>query len=326
MPRRTTLTQQTQLGVETTPGTSVAANRRLRSVSIDLAPEGNIRAFRATGSKFPSVAAPGKEWSSGDMEGAGTFTELLYVISGILGSPATTTPTGGTTTRQHDWTIAPSALQDPKTFTVEKGSSVRAHKASYVFINELGLEFNREEINVEGGVVGQAITDGVTLTGSPTDIALIPILPSQVSVYLDTTFAGLGTTKLLSVMSANWSLGDRFETFWPLDAAVPSFKDAFEVEPSSEITLTMEADATGMALLTPLRAGDIRYVRIEAVGATIEGALPYRLRLDCPLRFTEMPGLDDEDGIYGVSYTASLFDDGVNGAGSIRLVNTIAAM
>jgi hypothetical protein len=326
MARRTTLTQQTQIGLETTSGTAVAANRRLRSLGIELGPEGNINTFRATGSKYPAIASLGKEWSSGDLEGSATYTELMYAFAGILGNPTTTTPGGGVTARQHEWIIQASALQVPRTFTVEKGSSVRAHRAAHVFINELGLEFTRDEVTVDGAVVGRAIEDGVTMTPTPTDVALIPILGTQVSVYMDPTWAALGSTKLLDVTAANFSLGDRFQTFWPLDAAVTSFKDAYEVEPSSEVGLTMEANAAGMAILAQVRTGDTRYVRIEAVGSIIEATNAFRLTLDLPVKATDVPGFSDEDGIYGLGYTFGLFDDGANQAGRIRLINNIAAL
>lgn len=329
MPRRTTLTQQTQIGVEATPGTAVAANRRLRSMGIELGPAGNIRTFRPAGNKFPSITALGKEWSEGGLEGAATYTELIYAFSGILGAPTTTQPdaVASPTVYDHVWTIAPSAVQDPKTYTVEKGSSVRAHSAAHVYINELGLEFNREEINVNGAVVGRAISDGITLTASPTTVGLIPILPSHVSIYLDSTFAALGTTKLLDVMGAGFNLGSRFNTFWPIDAAVSSFKDAYEVEPTHSVTLTMEANATGTGLLAPMRAGDTRYLRIEAVGGTVEDAFTYRLRLDLPVKVTEIPGFEDSDGIYGLTWTFGLMDDtDAADAGEISLRNNIAAL
>ena len=327
MPRRTTLTQQTQIGLETTSGTSVAANKRLRSVGIDLSPEGEVRMFRPTGNKFNSIAALGKEWSSGDVEGAATYTELVYLLSMMFGNATITTPGGGTLSRQWEWLLQPSAIQDPRTFTVEKGSSVRAHKAAYVFLNEFGLEFTREEINVSGAVIGQSITDGVTMTATPTDIALIPILPTQVSVYLDPSWATIGTTKLLSVISANLELGDRFGTFWPIDAAVSSFKDAYETEPSAEVSLTQEADAAGMANLTAMRAGTTQYLQIKAVGTIIEAAIAYSLILDLPVKVSEVPSLEDEDGIYGANWTFTLVDDtAAASAGRIRLINSLTTL
>ena len=330
MPERTTITQVTQIGLETTPGTAVPANKRLRSVSIELSPDGNIDTFRASGSKYPALASLGKEWAGGDIEGRATYTELLYLFAGLLGDPTTSTPGGATLARQHQWLIQPTALQDGRAFTVEKGSSVRAHRAPYSVINELGLEFSRESIEVSGSLMARRVEDGVSLTAGPTLLALEPILPSQVSVYLDPLWANLGTTKLIRVLGASFNIGDRFGALWPLDSAQPSYAATFEIEPSSEIGLTMEADAAGMGILPTMRNGTEAALRIEAKGAEIDVGVAlsaYRLTLDLPVKVTELPDMSDQDGVYGVEWTYSLFDSALAAsAGRIQLVNAITAL
>jgi len=326
MPERTTLTELTQIGVETTPGTAVAATKRLRSVGFALDPEFETQTFKPSGNKINSIVTPGKEWSGGSLEGVADYSEMIYPISMLLGAPTITTPGGGTNTRAHTWTIQPAAAQDPKTFTIERGSSVRAERAAYAALSELGITFNRDEITLDGTIIARAIEDNFTLSGGTTSVAQQPILPTQTSVYFDTTFAGIGVTKLLRVLEAGFNMGDRFNALWPLDAAQSSYVSLYEAEPSTEITLTQVADAAGMGHLTRARAGTVGYLRIESIGAVIEAALTYRLRIDAPVKVTDW-GYGDEDGLKTAEWTFTLVDDSTFGsAGTIELRNTLTAL
>lgn len=318
MPERTSITQIVQLGVEVTPGTPVAATHKLSSVAINLSPDGNINTYRASGNKFPSIAALGKEWTGGDIEGAPTYTELLYLLAGILGAPTTS----GTGPYTHVWDIETSAVQDPVAFTAEYGSSLRAHRAVGLVIPELSLEVSREEASLGGSVLAKAIEDGFTLTpaGSVSALALRPCLPNHFSIYADTTAAGLGTTKLLRALNAEFNLGDRFTALWPINAAETSYAAIYEGEPSSEFNLTMEADAAGMGFLPVMRAGDTRFIRLEA-----EGTGDDLLTIDLALKVSDMFDFSDEDGLYAVEWQFGLFDDPTWGkVGQITLVNDIA--
>lgn len=404
MPDQTTTTQKVQIGVEATPGTLVPATRRLLSLMLSLGPQGDINTFRPSGSKYPAIAAMGKEWAGGDVEGWPTYTELMYIISNVLGVPTTTTPGGATLARDHVWPIRSSELNTPQTWSVEKGSSTQARKAAYGLFTELGLTYNRDEISLDGSFMarildaaatltpaqGSAVTitsssvakptvittatahglttgDVVTIAGHSgstpsingehtvtvtsttqftipvnvttggtggtvtkngvTELSLVPLLPREVSIYLDTTFGAIGTTKLLRVLEASWSLGDQYTGLWPLDAAQSSFAATYEGEPSSEVGLTLGADAVGYGLLTPMRAGDTRYLRIENIGGEIEAGFDYEFVVDLPIKITEVPDESDDDGLETLEYGAELFHDTAMGnAGSIRLRNGLAAL
>lgn len=327
MAERTTITQQVQLGVESTPGTGVAANKLLQAMSIDLNPDGGIDVFRAAGAKFPALAVLGKEFAGGGAEGQPTYTEIVYPLSGVLGPATISTPGGGTLSRDWDWDISTSAPQDPKTFTIERGSSVQAEKVVGAAFTGLGMEYNRDELSLTGDVIAQAFTTGITMTGSPSALALVPVLPKQVDVYLDDTAAGLGTTKYLRALQASWNLSDRFGAVWPLNSALASYAALIEIEPSAEVKLTLEADATGMALFSTMRAGATKFLRIAAVGEIIEAALRYELVADFAVKVTEIPDFSDEDGVYAVGWGFEMFGDPTWGkAGHIRVRTTVTAL
>lgn len=329
MPDQTTTTQKVQIGVEAVPGTLVPATKRLLSLDLSLGAQGDINTFRPSGSKYPAIAAMGKEWAGGDVEGWPTYTELLYIVSNVLGAPTSTAPGGATIAMEHVWPIRSSALNTPKTWSVEKGSDTLARKAGYGLFTELGLTYNRDEISLDGSFMARIMDAAATLTAltGEDELDLVPILPREVSIYLDSTFATIGTTKLLRVLEASWSLGDQYTGLWPLDAAQSSFAATYEGEPSSEVGLTLGADAVGYGLLAPMRAGETRYLRIEAIGGEIEAGQNYEFTVDLPVKVTDVPDESDDDGLETLEYGFELFHDSDMGnAGSILLRNGIAAL
>lgn len=325
---RTTITQSVQLGVEVTPGTAVPANKRLQSAAVNLSPDGDITTIRASGAKFPAIAALGKEFAGGDIEGAPTYTELAYFLAGLLGDPVITTPGGATDARLWTWPISVSAVQEGKTFTLERGSSVQAERVTGAAITALGIDYTRDELSLSGEVLARAFETGATMTAAPTDLALVPMLPKEVDVFLDTTVGGIGTTKLLRALAASWNIGDRFGALWPLNSALPSYAATYEIEPSSEIGLTLEADAVGMGLQAVMRAGATRFLRIQSQSGTeIEAGFPYRLRFDAAVKVTDIPDMSDEDGLWGVGWQFGLFAGfGADLAGEISLQTSLLAL
>ena len=328
MAERTTITNGVQIGVEVTPGTAVPADKKLLSASINLGGAGDVNVIRGSGSKFPAIASLGKDFAEGDIEGAPTYTELAYFLAGLLGTPTITTPVGATDARLWTWPIHVSAVQEGKTFTVEQGSAVQAERSVGLAVTGLGIDYSRDELSLSGDVLGQAFQTGHTLTGSPTELALVPILPKEIDVYLDTTIGALGTTKLLRALTASWNIGDRFGALWPLNSALPSYATTFETEPSSEINLTLEADAVGMGLYSVLRTGVSRFLRIQALSGTeIEAGFPYRLRFDGAVKVTDVPDMSDEDGIWAVGWQFGLFSGfGTDLAGEISLQTSLLAL
>jgi hypothetical protein len=320
-----TIYQTAQIGVEVTAGTSIAANKKLSSVGFTFSPNPDIQVFRAAGSKYPSVATLNREWTEIDLDGAITYTEIVYLLSGILEKAAIVTTAPATT-----WTFTPgtSSADIIQTYTIEQGSAGRAHKASYVLINDLTLSFARDESTISGSAIGTAIVDGITLTPTPTEIALIPVAGPQVKVYAADTVAALtGATALDGAISVEWSLTNRFGPAWFLNG-LTAYTQHVELEPTLELTLMQEADSEGMSLLPIMRTGATKFIRIEATGAVI-GAGPgtYKLTIDTACKVTDIGDFSDEDGVYAIEYTLGGFHDAVlGGACKVVVVNDIATL
>ena len=329
MAERTSITQVTQVGVETTPGTGVAANKLLQALSIEPAIKADVKTFRPLGAKYATIAALGKEWVEAKISGdVACYNHLAYLLSSVLTYAA---PVQQGSSAAYLWTFTPaqSAEDTIKTFTVEQGSSVRAGKFAYGIVTEFGLKFDREKVEVSGSMLGQAYQDGITMTSSPTAIAVQPILPTALDVYLDSTSGGIGTTKLTRALSGEFSISDRFGPVWTLNSEVSGFAAHVEQTPKAQLKLLVEADAMGMGPLTAMRAGDKRYIRLKAVGPLIASTYYYTFQLDLCGVVADVGEFSDEDGVYAVEWTFAVAYDQAWGSGQamqVQLTNTIGTL
>lgn len=304
MAERTTVTQVVQVGAETTEGTAVAANKKLPSLSIGPAIKTSIDAFRPLGNKFNTIHAQGKEWSAAPITMQPTYSELEYLFSSLLSYAA---PVQQAATTAYKWTHGINGIAEDtiKALTVERGSSVQAEKVAGFVCTDLTITGDREKIDVSGNSLARLMSTGITLTGSPTAIEQIPILPKEVSVYLDTTSGGLGSTKLSRVLRWSVELGNRRGPLWVVDSAQTSFAASVELPVTAKVKLLVEADSTGMGLVTPMRDGTFRYARIACISGQNAGtAIPYSLNMDFALQMSDEPSeMQDVDGVYAIEYS-----------------------
>jgi hypothetical protein len=307
---RSTITQTVQIGVETTPGTAVPANKRLQSIGIAIGAKVDSKEFTPIGQKYPTLAVVGKEWSEAELTGQPCYTELPYIFSSLMSTATSVTQTldSATPTGGYVWTFDSNSFGEdtPKTYTIEQGSAARAHKITNALIPEFSLDWSREEVKIGGSVLGTALQDGITMTSSPTLLAQIPVRPTQFSVYLDDTAAGLGGTKLTRALKGNVKISDRYSPLWVVDAAQASFVNTVETAPKFEFTLMQMADAAAMANLTTMRNGAPKFLRLEAVGPTIYTGgitVKHTLRMDLCGQIKDIDPFEDADGVYAINWT-----------------------
>lgn len=304
------IAQGAQLGLETTPGTAVAANRVLNDISITDGVEGTNETFRPDGHKYAALTIPGKEWTSADYTGKLTYSGIVYLLSSLVRK---VTPSAAGSTGKL-WTIAPqNAAEDTRsTWSIEKGGSVRAHSYAYGLFDSMVIDISRDAADISGTLFAQRITDGATLTSTPTAVELDPVLPRLFDVYLDSTAAGLGSTKLLRAFTGRVNLGNLVNPIWPINSANTSFAGHVETEPAASVTMFVEHDAAGSEFLTILRSGDSRFLRLKATGDTFEAGTPpiaKVFQLDLAVKAKQLGKHQDREGIYGWEVTLDIVND-----------------
>jgi hypothetical protein len=283
MPDRYPVSEVVQIGVESTIGTAVVPTIQFGGLGVELDTAAEFDEFSPAGQIPGSIVAPRQEWSTGALSGYPTYTEIQYPLSNLLGAATITTPSGATLARQWVWT--------PST----------AEEASYALLSGLMLEFSRTATpSISGDLFARRLDYAATLaTTGVTVPTLVPILPAEGDIWLDSTGASLGTTKLLRDFMFSYSIADLLGPIWPINSSFNSFAAHGVQKPTLEAKLTLGNDAVGAAgLMANLRAGSSVFVRYKATSAAlIEGATPYSLQIDSALKVADAPSRSDQDGL-----------------------------
>lgn len=322
----------TQIGVEATPGTAVAATDILAASSVTFDFNVDIEEFRAAGYKTLTGTIFNDEMSSFSLAGKPTYHELVYWLNTILDTGVITTPGGATNARLHTFIPDPDGADALKTLTIEKSNSVRSYEVPHCMLNQLTFTVRRSpggsSIDISGSGFGQEITDGITPTGSLSQLPFVPMIPNQFGFYIDDTAAGLGTTGITDTFEVSWSYGPKFNQFRSLDSSEPSFTGIYEVATPSTMTVRFPRNATSSAFLAAMRAGSTRFLRLEATGATdaIESGETYMFTLDFAGQIMQ-PALGDQDGLETISYTFTNVNDPTWGQSmEVVVENDLAAL
>ncbi len=299
MTEKSSVFQTVQIGVETTPGVAVAADKKLVAVSLLPAVKSEADSFKPLGMKYPSFVTLNKEWSEAKVEGKLTYNEILYLLASLLSEP---TPAQQGVTAAYLWTFVSnsSGSDEGISLTVEQGDASTAWKAAGVRINGLELKFSREEVSLGGSAIGGPLTTGIALTEDPDSLTPKPVLPAQVKLYMASTQAGLAAASAVDRgFSIEWNLTDKFQLAWPIG------QDPIIVEtsPKLESKLQLATDSVGLGLIDSMRSGTTLWFRIKAIGETIASTYKHTFQLDFPAQVKEVGEFSDEDGLYMAEFT-----------------------
>lgn len=318
----------TQIGVETTSGTSVAANKRLPSLDIEFSPEHTKQFFRGSGYKFNTIGVMNKSWVMGSYRCPLNYAELAYVFSSYsnFASPASV-GTGG-----QGWTFNPDIDGEDtiKSYTVERGDSADAAKSLYTIFNSADIEITRDTGTVSGEVIGRAFSVGNTLTATPTTIANKPVSMNDMSIYLDTSSGGLGGTKLTDVFKLSIKLPKKYDLKWVIDAAETSWDDIVSQYMTPKVTLECEFTSQMRTLYNTLKADNVGnyFLRASAVGENIGAGADYTWRYSAALQFTDAKEQRRGNGdVYAYNFEFEIMADTTWAkAWELYLINEISAL
>ena len=327
MAERATVFQKVQIGIESTKGTGVAATKIVTATEFTMGPKFDVKTYRPSGYRFPTVASLSKEWMEAKLSGPITYSELVYWLSSGMKTITPATASGATTCA---FDIATNAANTTKSFTVEMGSAERAHKFAYGQLTSFGMSFDRDENKFTGTMMGKAMQDAITLTAltSAAEIALKPVMPTETSFKIADTAAGLaGATALTRGFSAEFSLDNLFGVVYPVNATATYAADV-PLVPSSKVSLFAAADSEAMALLANVRSGDTKFLRITATGPQIgAGPATYSLVADLAVKFKETDDFSDEQGVFALKYNGELAHDSTFGkALAITVINEVPSL
>lgn len=314
MTDRASVTQALYLAAETVHGDGTQPDTIVNSFDITPGAHIDFQRHRPTGQKLESIIVPGKEWTEFDLTGLAMYSELHYLLACMFGPNQVSQPSGSSTNRV--WKFILSARQPDEVLTLSWVSGdENIHEAfGYGLLTELNLNMSRDGIEIQGSGIGQPLTNDNTIPHAPTSLEEVPIIPKEISVYLDDTHAGLGSTKLNRALMLNQRIGNRHNPVWVLDAANPGFVSHVELAPEFTYELTVEADTQGMGVLDSARAGDTLYLRTNATSPTDipGGSTPYSYQCDAAVKVAEVQKFEDKDGVYAIQYNLAAVYDSTN--------------
>lgn len=310
---RASINQRIQIGAEslTALGTAVPANKNLLPFTFQFGPSFDLATYMATGHKYPVIQEANEEWVDGSLSGSGCYNTLVYPLAGACG---TTTPTtSGSSTTAKDWVFTPpiAGVKEPQTYTFEQGDGTTAEKLAYGLFTQFGYKFDRKSFEVSGTILAHQLQTGITMTSSPTNVPLAPIVANQVNVYIDDDQASLGTTQALKFISGDYTMGGIYGPAWFVNRANASFSNHVDLAPKSTFKVLVEADATGLALLSAVRDGVLKYIRVEAVGDVIDAdnTINNTFQHDMAVFIGKPDQFSDSNGIYAIGFECTIAED-----------------
>jgi hypothetical protein len=323
MAEKASIFQNVQLAIQTALGTAKTPNAKLLSVNIVPSGKAETSPFRAMGNKYASLLTLNKEYSELAISGKPTYNEVVYLLSSLISKPVAVMQ-GATTA--YKWTFkSNTSTEDAATYmTVEQGDATTAWKVKDAKISGLTFDFSRNGIDVSGNGVGGALDITAAVTAGITPCVVVPMQPTELKFYTASTKAGLaGATALTRSFSMQWSLTDKFGLAWPVGQdPVP-----VEGEPKYSAKVRVATDATGLALITALRAATVAWWRIKVESASLAGVgYPYSMTIDFPAQVSDIPPFTDMDNVSVAEFGLLPITDPTDGAMEINVINKLVTI
>ena len=321
---RNSINRVIQIGVESTKGVAVAANRLLTATSFDLNVSAESKIIETQGIKHAADVLVSKVFGTGSFEGPLSYTEFLYLLAMMYGTGTKTTPGGATDARE--WAITPNArgADDYKTFTIQEGDVEAASVMSYVAATDLELEFGEPDVNVKGSVLGRTPVTG-SLTSSPTTVTKQLVTARHLDVYVGSSLATLfqAGQKVTDALKESFKISKTKKERFVHNTDFQSFKELVELRPDIEFMFSTEHNAQSRALYDACLGSAFRYVGLKATGPLIESGQNYTIELSMACKIVT-DKREDIDGVWGYGFKCTpIYDETLGSSHKWRLVNNI---
>lgn len=185
---RSMAAQNVYLAPEASPGTAQTTGF-VGVPGIRMTPgwDGDREIFRGGSGKVATVTIGTDEVSPWDTEVAACFNHIGFPLASRFGLPTTTTPGGGTNSRQHVFTINPTAEDLYRAYTALWGDGYLGLRGVYGYFNNLSVDISRGETKIGADFRSRAVQSGfvaptsevqtLAITGSPASGTFTITLP-----------------------------------------------------------------------------------------------------------------------------------------------------
>jgi hypothetical protein len=255
-----------------------------------------------------------------------TFEQFPYLLAmGVDSAVAGVLDTGGSG-YVYTGTLAESAVKAPKTYTVEAGDNAQELESPYFFAEEFELSgAANEAVMMSGKLRGRQMSAS---TKTSLSVATVEeILFNKGKLYIDTTT--IGTTNVAGTwLGFKLKIPTGFKPVWSGDGQL--YFSAVKQTDVRDITgeITLEHDATGMAERLLAQSETTRLIRMTFEGSALTtsgAAYTYKtLKIDLAIKYTGVPGLDDDDGDDTLTFPFKMVKNAAGGV--FTCVNQLSAL
>ena len=320
-----------QIGKEGTPGSIAAATAKLiGTLKYDL----DQKTYRPEDLETGRLSSFERSIPVGVMaklpfESDANYEQLAYLLG--MGIKGAVTPTGGSSL--YTWAFTPNlaASNAVDTYTIEYGDDVQAFRSLYCFAQGLELSGTLDDVvKVKANLVGQTVAAGATFTtGLLNPTTLDPVVVGTGKLYIDTTWALLGTTqKTATLVDFNWKLTEGITPVKYLDGTL-TFGDRAEKKRHIELDLTLAFNSNTTALWTAYTANPQTpiFVRLQFIGKAT-GAGYKTLTLDGAYIIDKLPPPFEERDGQDISKVklVSIYDPTSTKEWDVTLINGLSVM
>lgn len=199
------------------------------------------------------------------------------------------------------------------------------------FIGNFGSQNTALMVASSTNLVGGG-TYGITTTTpglAPTELDAFDVQPNHIIVYSDTTYGGIGGTKLTRLFSGSLQIGSMRDSLHVVDRAQAG-APVGHLEGDSPVgtfSFKILANEDSDTILADLYLGSTRYYRIEAIGPIIEGSLTYKAVWDFAAKIRSIGEYGPEGNALAVEFQCGLVHDSTFGrAISLAVQNKVTVL
>lgn len=287
-----------QAGIESVPGTAVAATRIQPIISGNMVEHGErsyideernslIKNYRAVATKqFVELSG---------IEVAPTFEDLAWWLQFFAKGGVTGVVEDSTAYR---YTFTPTATaNDLKTATIEIGDNTQAYEVEHSVGTRMELTLARNTpASMSVDFLGKQAT-ATTFTGSLSDRVTEDINGALAAVYIDAST--IGSTLVTNVLDVKIGLETMQTQFWALNGSLAPV-DVYRSAPRSasvEMTIAFNNTTEYAAFKSNFNGDDPRLIRVKVAGSTIAGSSTAKLaQFDLYTVWAEAP-FGEQDGL-----------------------------
>lgn len=207
------------------------------------------------------------------------------------------------------------------------GGPISSTPATFTYTGPYFAGKNVAQLTIDSSslVGGGSYTVTTTTPGADAviDIPPAPAGATIADVYLDSSWAALGTNQLLHALTSELQIGDRLSRVRPLNKSKSSDTVIDIAKQEHTLGLTLGINAVERARLAKIRANTKEFARVQWTGDLIGGSNYYTLRTDVCLLWQNPGDPEEEQGALARMWTGQIaIDQTSKQALAIRVINT----